>query len=569
MYNDYFGFGTAPFSIAPNPHFLYMSERHREALAHLLYGIRSDGGFILLTGEVGTGKTTVCRCLLEQIPEDVDTAFILNPKLTADELLATACDDLGVPYPEGASIKALTDALNAFLLSSLEQGRKTVLIIDEAQNLSADVLEQLRLLTNLETNQRKLLQIILLGQPELLDMLEKKELRQLSQRITARFHLDALDSNDVASYIAHRIELAGGNPALFSGAAVKRVYQLSGGVPRLINLICDRALLGTYAESRLRVEAGVVEQAAKEIFGRERRARPPAPVPVAAAALAFLAVVTTLFMVYGPDEGQPEPAATVTNAKVNTANVGTDDADSEATAATAADSRDENETEAAATQTPAANTATEITASIRPLDVQPVDPLLAVEGDSSARDAVARLVATWDIPPSALNGDPCAAVRDFRLSCFRFLGTFSDLENLNRPAVIKLTLAREEHYLTVSRIEGNVVTVLSGSGSYRLRKQDILNTWDGEFTLLWRPPPQYRLVSKGDSGGIVEQLSRQLSLVSETPVTRTFDDTVEAQLKQFQLSVRLPPDGIAGERTWIHLNRATGLDGPSLTGEQS
>ncbi|MBD3647414.1 MAG: AAA family ATPase, partial [Pseudomonadales bacterium] len=203
MYDQYFGLKESPFSIAPNPRYLYMSERHREALAHLLYGIRTDGGFILLTGEVGTGKTTVCRCLLEQLPDNVDTAFVLNPKLTADELLATICDDLGIDYPDNVTIKGLVDRLNDFLLSSLEADRRTVLIIDEAQNLSADVLEQLRLLTNLETNQRKLLQIILLGQPELLELLSQPELRQLSQRITARFHLDALNREEVAEYIEH------------------------------------------------------------------------------------------------------------------------------------------------------------------------------------------------------------------------------------------------------------------------------------------------------------------------------------------------------------------------------
>ena len=197
IYNDYFGLKESPFSIAPNPQYLYMSDRHREALANLMYGIQGDGAFILLSGEVGTGKTTICRCLLEQIPTQVDTAFILNPKLTAAELLAAACDDLKISYPQGATIKVLTDCINAYLLEAHANDRRTVLIIDEAQNLSIEVLEQLRLLTNLETNQRKLLQIILLGQPELLVLLAKPELRQLSQRITARFHLNALNRDEI------------------------------------------------------------------------------------------------------------------------------------------------------------------------------------------------------------------------------------------------------------------------------------------------------------------------------------------------------------------------------------
>ena len=251
IYNDYFGLKESPFSIAPNPQYLYMSDRHREALAHLMYGIQGDGAFILLSGEVGTGKTTICRCLLEQIPNQVDTAFILNPKLTAAELLAAACDDLKIDYPENASIKVLTDQINAYLLEAHARDRRTVLIIDEAQNLSIEVLEQLRLLTNLETNQRKLLQIILLGQPELLGLLSRPELRQLSQRITARFYLDALNRDEISAYIKHRLVVAGAKGTFFPKPAIDRIYKISQGIPRIINLICDRSLLGTYSEGEL------------------------------------------------------------------------------------------------------------------------------------------------------------------------------------------------------------------------------------------------------------------------------------------------------------------------------
>ncbi len=547
MYNDYFGFATAPFSIAPNPHFLYMSERHREALAHLLYGIRSDGGFILLTGEVGTGKTTTCRCLLEQIPEDVDTAFILNPKLTATELLATACDDLGVSYPENASIKQLTDVLNDYLLKSLAEGRRTVLIIDEAQNLSTDVLEQLRLLTNLETNQRKLLQIILLGQPELLEMLDRNELRQLSQRITARFHLDALGKGDVDHYIAHRIELAGGNPALFSKGAIKRVYQLSGGVPRLINLICDRALLGTYASNGLQVQARIVDQAATEILGKKAPAARP-KWQYAAVAVLLLALIPTLSpfvtptlvtqevateesVVEPPPVPQPEPATTI---------------------------EEPIEPEPA------------VTATINPVDPTPAmqtDPLNSVKGDPNTASAMARLLGTWNVPVTSIDPEPCDTAERFDLSCLSMIGSLRDLEALNRPAIVKLSVEAEDHYLTVTRIENDVITVINGSNRYRLQRADILRSWDGSFTLLWRPPEAFRMTSLGDSGPIVTQLSRQLALVSEGPVQEDFDEALEDRLKRFQLSVSLPPDGIAGELTWIHLNQATDPSAPTL-GEQ-
>ncbi len=235
MYNEYFGFKEAPFSIAPDPQFLYMSDRHREALAHLVYGLKTDGGFVLLTGEVGTGKTTVCRCLLGQVPEHSEIAFVLNPKLTVVELLATICDELGIAYPAGnRSNKVFIDAINAFLLDAHSQGRKTVLIIDEAQNLQVDVLEQIRLLTNLETHKQKLLQVIMLGQPELKQMLERSELRQLAQRITARYHLEPLSKNEIQAYVGHRLSVAGVEQQLFPETTTNKLYQLSGGVPRLI-----------------------------------------------------------------------------------------------------------------------------------------------------------------------------------------------------------------------------------------------------------------------------------------------------------------------------------------------
>ena len=297
MYNQYFGLSDSPFSIAPNPIFLYMSERHREALAHLLYGVQSQGGFILLTGEVGTGKTTVCRCLLEQLPEDVDVAFIINPKLSVDELLETICDEFHLVYEKNASRKLLVDAINDFLLESHRQNRRTVLIIDEAQNLAVDVLEQLRLLTNLETNERKLLQIILLGQPELQQLLAKQELRQLSQRVTARFHLQALSRAEVAEYVYHRLEVAGCKSELFPQAVINRIYRISEGIPRVINLICDRALLGAYSENKSQVSLSILTKSAEEVLGKPEQ--PPAkPSPInTILAVGFVTLIASMWFV--------------------------------------------------------------------------------------------------------------------------------------------------------------------------------------------------------------------------------------------------------------------------------
>lgn len=274
MYKEYFGLKEAPFSISPDPQFLYMSERHREALAHLIYGMKADSGFVLLTGEVGTGKTTICRCLLGQIPDKSEIAFILNPKLSVAELLATICDELGISYPkESYSIKVFTDLINSYLLDLHSQGKQTVLIIDEAQNLSVDVLEQIRLLTNLETDKHKLLQVIMLGQPELNRILERSELRQLSQRVTARYHLEPLSRSEMEGYLQHRLAVAGVERPLFPLKTVNKLYRLTGGVPRLINLLCDRALLGAYVKGLNVVSPALLIEAYGEVFGKKSNER--------------------------------------------------------------------------------------------------------------------------------------------------------------------------------------------------------------------------------------------------------------------------------------------------------
>lgn len=269
MYTKYFGLKEKPFSIAPDPRYLYMSEYHREALAHLLYGLNSDGCLILLTGDVGTGKTTVCRSLLEQLPEKTDTAIILNPNLTVQELLETICEELEIPFEKNStSVKYYIDSIFRYLLQSNAEGRTTVLIIDEAQNLDMDVLEQLRMLTNLETNKHKLLKIVLIGQPELQNKLENPEVSQINQRITSRYHLGPLIRSDVYAFIQHRLIIAGGGRMqFFSEKALDKIFQLSKGVPRLINVLCDRALLGAYVEETNQVNEKITLKAAREVFG--------------------------------------------------------------------------------------------------------------------------------------------------------------------------------------------------------------------------------------------------------------------------------------------------------------
>ena len=317
MYHQYFGLTEAPFSIAVNPRYLFMSPRHRDALAHLLYGVGAGGGFILLTGEVGTGKTTINRCLLEQMPDDTDIAIILNPALNAMELLATVCDELGIGYDhEKHTLKTLTDSLHRFLLANHEKRRKTVLLIDEAQHLDFDVLEQIRLLTNLETNSEKLLQIILIGQPELAQMLGRPELRQLNQRITARYNLEPLSLEETGAYIRHRLQVAGMNPAqeVFPAAVVRGIHRYTRGIPRLINVLCDRMMLGAYGRNLGRTDQAMLRLAAREVMGEDAAAAGEESRrfwPLAAVGVLVVALAAAWWWHSRPETGSAPQAAAV------------------------------------------------------------------------------------------------------------------------------------------------------------------------------------------------------------------------------------------------------------------
>jgi|TARA_B110000261_G_C13080839_1_gene355848 general secretion pathway protein A len=531
MYTEHFGLTEAPFSIAPNPQYLFMSRRHKDALAHLLYGIQSGGGFVLLTGEVGTGKTTLCRCLLEQIPEDVETAFVLNPLAGRGRaLLATICDEFGISYANKASLKKLVDLLNAYLMETHSNHRKAVLIIDEAQNLSFELLEQLRLLTNLETNERKLLQIILLGQPELLEMLEDRRLRQLSQRIVARFHLEALNSSETEAYIVHRLAIAHGEPELFKRSAIKKIYRISAGIPRIINLICDRALLGTYAEHKRQVTPRIIRRAANEVLGP--RGYHPKPIWIAAVVTALLLIAA------GAWTQRPAGVASPGITEIETSEP------------------------ALATATPSAAISTTQTPPVPLLETA----RLNIRGHASPSEAYPDLFALWGTSFEDKSANPCDLAAVIGLGCLEKDATLQELRKLNRPVVVQLN----NEYFTLASMLDDTLTVIAGSDQFDLTPHEFESNYNGMAQMLWRMPPAYEApIKKNDRGPAVDWLVTQLALIEgRSPPLQTgftFDNSLEEKVRDFQKRAGLSPDGIVGSITWIHLNDVETMSIPTLS----
>ncbi len=543
MYQSHFGLAEAPFSIAPDPRYLYMSQRHQEALAHLLYGVNADGGFVLLTGEVGAGKTTICRCLLEQIPESCDVAYIFNPKLTVEELLSTICVEFGIAYPPGnTSIKVFVDCINAYLLDAHAKGRHTVLIIDEAQNLSADVLEQMRLLTNLETSQRKLLQIILLGQPELAAMLARPELRQLAQRIVARYHLGPLTKPEAAAYIQHRLEVSGAKRRLFSAALMGRVYRLSGGIPRIINVLCDRALLGAFVQGKEQIDHSTLAQAAREVFPPPLRRRSMLrPLTAILILVAGGAMTLTAYRHVQPDTEM----ATVQNTK--------SEPGASASPAKAADPANEAKLKTALPDT---------------LEWPAEEP----RAHSKAM-AYAALFRAWGADYQG--ADACQQAAGLGLRCQTARGGLDELRQFNRPAVLLMRDDKgREFQATLTALADKSAAFTIGTETKTVALGALAAQWSGHYTLLWRMPPAAgEKIRPGERGPAVEWLSKQLAQaqgrVAEPAGDPVFDDALVRQVKQFQLAQGLIPDGTVGRQTLMRLSSLTDQAAPKLFREQS
>ena len=628
MYREYFGFTGSPFSIAPDPRYLYLSEQHREALAHLLYGLSCDGGFVLLTGDVGTGKTTVCRCFLEQLPDYCDVAYILNPKLTARELLSTICDEFCIQYLSSSkSIKAFVDLLNAFLLESHAKGRKALLVIDEAQNLSPTVLEQIRLLTNLETDERKLLQIILLGQPELRHLLARPAMSQLAQRIVARYHLGPLKKGEVAAYVNHRLTVAGLRTQVFPPATINRLYRLSKGIPRLINVLCDRALLGAYVRGRDRVDGAILASAAREVFGERlhnswyrRTLRILGP---AFAIFTFLALAAVLnkyrlipsvtfkpvknvkdvqasvqirkpILVLGNEEAQ-QPQEVKDQPEKDDKTVSDASAVEQPQVASSAPVNDinqmiiGNETSQASVVGDAKPTAQE--GGPQPQDVgsNGVEQNKQAEANAPGKksgslewtsgqpiwrsEAMAEqaLFQLWGV---VYNADRNARFRDQangqNLRHLSGNGGLDDLRKYNRPAVLRLYNVQGQPFYAVLKTLGeDTAAFIIGDDTVTVDIQEIALRWQGDYELLWRPPPKYRNgVRLGDRGPVVAWLYTQLAkLRGETvqpPDNPVFDGDMSDEVKKFQIGAGLRPDGIAGPQTLMRIDSEADSGAPVL-----
>jgi general secretion pathway protein A len=550
MYEKYFGLTERPFSIAPDPRFLYMSQQHREALAHLLYGVGEGGGFVQLTGEVGTGKTTICRCLLEQLPENVDVALILNPRVTAEELLASLCDELRIHYAKDtSSIKSLIDILNAYLLDTHANGRRTVLIIDEAQNLGAEALEQVRLLTNLETTREKLLQIILIGQPELRDLLAREDLRQLSQRINARFHLEPINKAETAAYIRHRLQVCGARETLFNENAVDLVHKLSAGVPRLINVVCDRAMLGAFVEGKRKVDMATVQRAALEVLPEEGLDTPRQGVwPWLAASAAVVLLAVLVYLVF-PVERRPQTSQLAMEPIERPVAVSLAEPVAEVETATVAD--EAPQPPVAEEQVPAA--------ALSP--VSPLTEALAQAGPDAAARAWAALYELWGLRSSAANdAQACAQAPGVGLRCLQAGGSWTALESYDRPALLLLVASEGRRVpVLLQEVLGSGVKLKLDGREIEVPIGELKRHWFGEYRLLWKTPPNGSTSLRyGDRSADVkwlrEQLQRVTGLTSIAPDPMVFDAGLRELVQTFQRDQELSADGVAGARTFMNLN---------------
>ena len=543
MYTSFFGLNEKPFSITPDPRFLFLSERHGEALAHLVYGVTESGGFIQLTGEVGTGKTTLVRSLLlNRMPDNADVAVVLNPQLSVIEFLATICEELHIEVLHNkGSVKALTDALNHHLLKAHAAGRRTILVVDEAQNLAPAVLEQVRLLTNLETAKQKLLQIILIGQPELRELLARNDLRQLAQRITGRYHLEPLSSEETSSYIEHRLKVAGALGEVFDSGAKKEIFRLSQGVPRLVNVICDRALLGGYAKESRRVNGRLIRQAAAEVRGQLERSPWIRRTAIGAGIVGMALIAASIWSV---TQREPPPSA-------------------EPVVEQPVVVEPEPDPQSVAEELP------EEAPAMEPEPGPALEEQLRLAADLTTADyALAALFETWGLEYRTGSLSGCAQAGDAGLTCLYQRGSWAGLRQMDRPAILTLVDdAGQNHEVVLTAIIGDSADLSIGGVRVTHSVADITRAWFGNFMLLWRPPTgTAAALGPGSQGEDVTWLRNSLAAIdgryaSADLESNLFDAELEEVVRLFQREHRLGVDGLAGQQTQIIINSLLAVEG--------
>ena len=544
LYLQHFGLKREPFSIVPDPGFLYPSNHHRQAVAHLKYGLDREGGFILLTGEVGTGKTTLTRTMLKRMPAHIRVAYVLNSKLNVTDLLASICDELGIELPtdspesRGLSFsKTRIDALNQNLFQAHAEGKKTLIVIEEAQNLSADVLETLRLLSNLETNTHKLLHILLVGQPELLDTLAQKELRQLNQRVVSRFHLLPLEKDDVANYVNHRLHRAGAKGSLFNNACISVLFRLTGGVPRLINLVCQHSLLATYSTGSKVVSPKLVKEAAVEILGSRNTADDSKKSFIILIGLLVLIAVLMIGLV-NQTVVTPEPSVDME---------------------------------------PSTNK--QLPAAIElPVNTEPSINETAIDVPASPFSSLLKI---WSVDSGAIYSEEefSAQATDNRLRAEKITAAkISDLERINRPGIVWIKPSFDssqrglKSYL-LTALDKTAVRLEDTDGSIVVPIERFLAGWSGRYLYLWQPPQSFNTLTVGDRNApAVSWLQDQLVIIdqnSERIITGgRYTAAIAQKVTSFQSQQALTADGVVGRETVMRLNQLASPQHPQLVGEQ-
>lgn len=595
MYNHFFGFRERPFRLVPDPAYLFLSKGHEEALAHLTFAISQGEGFVEITGEVGTGKTTLCRAFLERLGEDTEVAYIFNPRLDAVQLLKAVNDEFGISS-QADNVKDLIDRLNVFLLEKKAQKKKAILLIDEAQNLSMEVLEQVRLLANLETNTEKLLQIILVGQPELAETLDSRELRQLGQRITLSCHLRPLNLKEIRDYIRHRINVASQKPGVqFSRGAIRAIRRFSGGIPRLINIACDRALLTAFGLNKHEISGGIAQAAIRELAGRGEARRAALVRPMRPFWVYSLLAASVLFVLYhfnllglnadpsGAKRASAQRPPVITKSPAvalplpasmkEVPNEIAKEVPRESAEGVEKAQRAETEADPGVKQEPEVPTRT--VAATLP------DLLRQTDARSSRVAALEAVLRLWRVEPVPGKGrDGAEDARSYFQTASRQHGLeFHEIENdldvirkLGLPAIVECRVPgdAEPRYLALSRVGGESVGIVNGKdgGEIKGAIEEFRSSWSGAGFILWRndlgleDKAPFRL--KRDSVVKLKEALRRIGF-SDIGVSPVYDQETADAVREIQQRHGLQADGIMGPLTKIILHNEIQLTKPTDT----